>query len=226
MRVSLSVRRANSLLPKLPWIVKLESDLQDKGRLPNLPSLLRQCQNWGRRRNLTQTTLTLKGRSTSSRKARGPALANHEDGPAVAIGQRRPSRLPRGSGGALKLVETLVVVLVLSDWIDARGVVVVVAETRALERTSMAMMTAPSPKMAAATPNMASLLELLATVVPVASAAASGAPASPPPSGLSSLEFFLVSVSCALSPSSASSLLPPPSPWRFSSEDISAQAAS
>ncbi|KAG0416551.1 hypothetical protein HPB47_006312 [Ixodes persulcatus] len=53
-------------------------------------------------RNLTQTTLTLKGRSTSSRKARGPALANREDGPAVAIGQRRPSRLPRGSGGALK----------------------------------------------------------------------------------------------------------------------------
>ncbi|KAG0421307.1 hypothetical protein HPB47_002792, partial [Ixodes persulcatus] len=53
-------------------------------------------------RNLTQTTLTLKGRSTSSRKARGPALANREDGPAVAIGQRRPSRLPRESGGALK----------------------------------------------------------------------------------------------------------------------------
>ncbi|KAG0418288.1 hypothetical protein HPB47_004979 [Ixodes persulcatus] len=56
--------------------------------------------------NLTQTTLTLKGRSTSSRKARGPALANREDGPAVAIGQRRPSRLPRGSGGALKFCES------------------------------------------------------------------------------------------------------------------------
>ncbi|KAG0430828.1 hypothetical protein HPB47_022346 [Ixodes persulcatus] len=54
------------------------------------------------RRNLTQTTLELKGPSTSARKARGPALANREDGPAVAIGQRRPSRLPRGSGGALK----------------------------------------------------------------------------------------------------------------------------
>ncbi|KAG0427661.1 hypothetical protein HPB47_025316 [Ixodes persulcatus] len=52
--------------------------------------------------NLTQTTLTLKGRSTSSRKAREPALANRKDGPTVAIGQRRPSRLPRGSGGALK----------------------------------------------------------------------------------------------------------------------------
>ena len=31
-------------------------------------------------RNLTQTTLTLKGPSTSSRKARGPALANRDGG--------------------------------------------------------------------------------------------------------------------------------------------------
>ncbi|KAG0430633.1 hypothetical protein HPB47_022530 [Ixodes persulcatus] len=47
----------------------------------------------GCQRNLTQTTLTLKGRSTSSRKARGPALANRDGGSVLAIGQRRPSRL-------------------------------------------------------------------------------------------------------------------------------------
>ncbi|KAG0426818.1 hypothetical protein HPB47_026096 [Ixodes persulcatus] len=56
-------------------------------------------------RNLTQTTLTLKGPSTSSRKARGPALANRDGGSVLAIGLRRPSRLPRGSGAALKWVK-------------------------------------------------------------------------------------------------------------------------
>ncbi|KAG0423575.1 hypothetical protein HPB47_000655 [Ixodes persulcatus] len=61
-----------------------------------------ECFRMSRARNLTQTTLTLKGPSTSSRKARGPALANRDGGSVLAIGQRRPSRLPRGSGAALK----------------------------------------------------------------------------------------------------------------------------
>ncbi|KAG0437761.1 hypothetical protein HPB47_017300 [Ixodes persulcatus] len=43
-------------------------------------------------RNLTQTTLTLKGPSTSSRKARGLALANRDGGSVLAIGQRRGPR--------------------------------------------------------------------------------------------------------------------------------------
>ncbi|KAG0440680.1 hypothetical protein HPB47_016218, partial [Ixodes persulcatus] len=48
--------------------------------------------------NLTQTTLTLKGPSTSSRKARGPALANRDGGSLASAALAPSSR----SGGALK----------------------------------------------------------------------------------------------------------------------------
>ncbi|KAM7290978.1 hypothetical protein ISCGN_027555 [Ixodes scapularis] len=52
-RVSLSSRRPNPWLPKLPWSVNLESDLQQNRHLPHTPQLLQRRQDRGRRQHDT-----------------------------------------------------------------------------------------------------------------------------------------------------------------------------
>lgn len=57
MRALLLSRRLNSRLPKLPRTLKLESDLQQKGCLPQLPLLL--CHRQDRGEQWRDTSMTL-----------------------------------------------------------------------------------------------------------------------------------------------------------------------
>ncbi|KAG0422850.1 hypothetical protein HPB47_001372 [Ixodes persulcatus] len=63
-RVSLSSRRLNLWLPKLPWTATAESDLQQSRRLPHTPPLLGHCHDRDRRQHSARMTSPGRNRET------------------------------------------------------------------------------------------------------------------------------------------------------------------